>query len=182
MVIRKPTDKKPQVDTSVVKKKRDNKGKKFEVRFKEDFESTFPDYLCYRLKDDVSHKKGSARNPCDFFCFIPNKLFLTECKSHKGNTFPFTGLRQYDDLKNARAHTNVYPCVIIWFIDHNKVLFMHIDEIIKMKEIDNKKSLNIKDLKNPRYNIIDVPSKKLQVYMKSDYSFLERIAKDEEVG
>lgn len=60
--------------------------------------------------------------------------------------------------------------VILWFIDHDKVVYVPIDTVIKMSD-DGKKSINIKDL-DSEYYIIDLPSEKKRAFLSTDYSVL----------
>ena len=60
--------------------------------------------------------------------------------------------------------------VILWFIDHDKVVYVPIETVIKYAE-EEKKSINIKDL-DSEYVIIDLPSQKKRTFMETDYSVL----------
>jgi len=146
-----------------------NKGKKWEVQFEEDWKKCFPNTLCFRLPDQQSYYKGASSNPCDYFCFPGKKLFLMEIKSHKGNTFPFSDLRQYELLKSYKDLKNCICGIILWFIEHNKVIYVHIEELIKMKERDNLKSINIKMLQTKEYEIIEIPCEIKRIYPKCNY-------------
>lgn len=146
-----------------------NYGKKFETQFKSDWKATFPGTFILRLKDNVSGFKGNAKNPCDFLCFPKDKLFMLETKSHYGNTFPFSDLTQYEDLLSYRHCKNVIIGVIIWFIDHDRVIYVPLDTITQMMK-DGCKSVNIRKLDG--YNYIEIPSVKKRVLMTSDYSIL----------
>ena len=75
-----------------------NYGKKFEKVFEQDWRKTFPCSFIFRLPDQQSGYYGTSSNPCDYICFVNNKLYLLELKSHLGNTFPLSNLRQYDKL------------------------------------------------------------------------------------
>lgn len=57
-----------------------------------------PGSFCYRLNDQVSGYYGASRNVSDFICYKKPIIYLVECKSHEGNTFPLSALRQYDEL------------------------------------------------------------------------------------
>lgn len=154
---------------------RKNYGKDWEEHFKNDFIGTFPGQFIYRLKDDVSMRKGSGRNPCDFLAHVDNTLYMLEVKCTYENTFNFSYLRQYNDLTTYLGLKNVEIGVIIWYISNDKVLYVPIETIIKMKK-DGEKSINIRKLKD--YKVIQVPATKLRVFMKCDYSFMrEEIVK-----
>jgi hypothetical protein len=58
-------------------------------------------------------------------------------------------------------------------IDLDKVVFLPVEEVKKMKD-DNCKSFNIKMLEEKVYNIIEIPSVKKRVFMDSDYSVIMR--------
>lgn len=144
-----------------------NYGKEFEKIFKKDFMHTFPNEFIFRLKDDTSGYKGSAKNPCDFIAHVGSTLFMLEVKCHYGNTFPFSALRQYNDLLEWGGLNNVERGVIIWMIDHDKVIYAPITTIQQMKA-DGLKSINvIKNLNT--YNIIEFESKKKRVFLETNY-------------
>ena len=147
-----------------------NYGKQFENRFKTDWRKSFPESFLLRLPDNVSGYYGTARNPCDFIGYQSGKLYLLETKSHYGNTFPFSKLTQYDKLSAYLGLPGVNPAVVIWFIDHDEVLWVPLDTIKQMKE-DGRKSVNIRKLEG--YDVVHVPSVKKRVFMESDYTFLE---------
>ena len=146
-----------------------NKGKQFEEQFKKDFLKTFPDGFILRLPDQMSGYKSYSQNPCDFICFTNGKLFLIECKSHKGASFPFVNLTQYSKLKDKVGIKGVRAGVILWLYEKDLVLYVPINTISQMM-IDGKKSVGIRDL--DKYNIIKIPSIKKRVFMDSDYSVL----------
>ena len=150
-----------------------NKGKQFELKFKEDFLKTVPGSTIDRLYDTTSGFRAVS-NICDFIGYsFPNEFYL-ECKSILGNTFPLINLKQYDKLVQKVGIKGVRVGVIIWFIDHDKVVYVPISEVTKMKE-DGKKSVNIKMLTDKSYNIIEIPSTKKRVFMDSDYSCLKNL-------
>lgn len=145
-------------------------GKKFEQQFKKDWIKSFPDTFIYRLPDQQSNYKGGSRNPCDFICYNKVHLYLLECKSHKGNTIPFSNLRQHDLLKSYESCAITgYIC---WFRDHDEVFFIPTQVVTKMMR-DEKKSINIKDLNTNCYSHTRIPSKKKRTLMESDYTVLQ---------
>ena len=142
-------------------------GKKFEQQFKKDWELSFPNSFIYRIPDQQSGYRGGSRNPCDFICYTGRSLFLIECKSHKGNTIPFTNLRQHDLLKTYESCAITgYIC---WFIEHGKVVFIPTQTISKMEK-DGLKSININKLEG--YDYIEIPSVKKRTFLNSDYKIL----------
>ena len=97
-----------------------------------------------------------------------------ECKSKRGNTFPLTNLTQYDELKRKVGIKGVRAGVILWFIDHSKVLYIPISSITQMMK-DGKKSVNIKMLEEKEYFMIDIPSTKRVLFLDSDYTILTQL-------
>ena len=146
-----------------------NRGKEFEKKFSEDWKRCFPKTFILRLKDDTSGYYGSGKNPCDFICFPRDKLFMIETKSHHGNTFPFSDLRQYGEMLSYKDCANTIIGVVIWYIDHDRVIFVPLSTIIQMK-LNDLKSININKLDG--YEYVEIPSKKKRVFLDSDYTVL----------
>lgn len=142
-----------------------NLGKKFEESFRADIQKL--GYFIYRLPDQVSGYAISSRNPCDFFVYKKPFLHLIECKSVTKNTFPLSNLTQYELMKSYAKADGVYPAVVIWFIDHDMIIYVPIDKITELKE-SGKKSINVKNLEGIRI----VRSIKKRVFLTADYSFL----------
>lgn len=105
-------------------------------------------------------------------------MFFIECKSHLGNTFPFSELRQYNDLLKVSGIKGIRSGVVLWMIDHDVVVYIPVSTV-KLMKADKKKSFNIKDLDNDKYRIINIPSKKKRVFMDSDYSVLTHLREGE---
>lgn len=147
-----------------------NRGKLFENKFKEDWKKSFPDSFILRLPDQTTHYSGST-NPCDFIAYTNGNLYLMECKSHKGNTLPLSAIPQYKRLLNFKNLTGVYPGLVIWFLEKDKVCWIGIGDLEKLVE-DGNKSINVKMIDKGLYNIIEIPSIKKRVFMDSDYKIL----------
>ena len=147
-----------------------NLGKKFEQKFKLDW-LKIKNSTIDRLYDTMNGYKTISQIS-DFIGYVYPNIYYLECKSHKGNTFPLTNLTQYDKLKEKVGIPGVRVGVVLWFIDHEKVVYIPISTITQMKK-DNKKSINIKNIDD--YNIISIPSKKRQVFLDSDYSVLQNL-------
>ena len=157
-----------------------NRGKEFEQHFMKDWKKSFPNSFIFRLKDDVSQYKYTAKNPCDFICYAHRTLFLIETKSVHGNTFPFSNLSQYDKLLSYSSVEDLVAGVIIWYVDRDVVLFVPITEIREMKK-DKLKSVNVKTVLDSKYKVIKIPSAKKRVFMDSDYTVLADIGNNSEV-
>jgi hypothetical protein len=153
-------------------------GKKFEDRFRKDYQRCFPKTLIYRLPDQQSgYSGGGSSNPCDFFCYPGTCVLMVECKAHKGASIPFSAIRQYDKMKDFKGLEKTHVGVVVWFYEKDIVIWTSIEEMERMREIDGEKSIGLRmiDPEKPykkAYNIITIPSKKLRAFMESDYNFL----------
>lgn len=145
-------------------------GKKFESKFKSDFLNTVPNSTIDRLYDSMSGYV-SISNISDFIGYSYPLIMYLECKSHKGNTFPLSNLTQYDKLKEKVGIHGVRAGVILWFTEHDRVLYVPISTITKLKE-DGKKSVNIKSIVEDGYKVYEIPSKKKRVFLDSNYEIL----------
>ena len=150
-----------------------NLGKKFELKMKEDWKQSFPEGTIDRIYDSVSGYK-TISNVCDFIAYNFPYIQYLECKSHLGNTWPFTKFTQYDKLIEKDGIKGVIAGVVLWMIEHDTVVFLPVGEVKKMKE-DGLKSFNIKMLKNSSYNIVVIPSVKKRTFMDSDYTVLKKL-------
>lgn len=155
---------------------RKNYGKDFEEHFKSDFIKTFPKEFILRLKDNTSRYKSSSKNPCDFLAHVKDKIFMVETKCHYKNTFPFSDLKQYDELVEYKNLKNTIRVVIIWFIDHDLVIGVPIPEITKMMK-DGLKSVHYQTCR--KYNIVEFNSTKKRVFLDVDYSKLLEVEDEE---
>lgn len=149
-----------------------SKGKEFEARFKQQFLASFPNSFILRLPDQVSGYKYTSSNICDFIGYAKGKLYLIECKTHLGASFPLSNLSQYNKLLPYVGIPGVRVGVVLWLIDKDKIFYVPISTVIQMK-IKNKKSISYKDI--DKWRIMEIPSIKKVVFMDSDYSVLDRL-------
>ena len=147
-----------------------NYGKKFEERFKLDFISSMKDSSIDRIYDTMSEYKN-IHNICDFICYKYPFIFYIEVKSHKGNTFPLRNLTQYDMLLQKVGIPGVRSGVLIWFIEHDRIIYVPISTIQKMKQ-NNEKSVNIRTIDKSNYRFFEISSTKLIKFLKADYNIL----------
>ena len=147
-----------------------NRGKQFENKFKEDFYKTMSNCSLDRLYDTTNGFKAISQ-VCDFIGYKQPNIFYLECKSHEGNTFPLNNLTQYNKLVTKVGIPGVRVGVIIWFIDHDRVIYVPINTITQLIN-DGKKSVNINKIEAEGYRIINIPSIKKRVFLDSDYSIL----------
>ena len=119
----------------------------------------------------MSGYKYSSTNICDFITYANGNLFLIECKSHTGKSFPLSLLTQLDKLSQYTDLEGVNPYLILWLIDCKLVCAVNISDVKQMIS-DGKKSINEKDIQSGLYNIINIPAKIPKVYPQCDYSIL----------
>lgn len=156
------------------------RGKDFEKKFAENWKKTFSSSFIYRIPDQQSFYYGTSQNLCDYICFVYPMLFLIETKSHKGNTFPWTALSQYDKLIEKVGIKGIRTGVVLWMIDHDIVVYLPIKTVYKMKKA-GLKSFNVKMLEDEKWKdlIHIIPSVKKRVFMDSDYSILMTLEEGE---
>ena len=149
-----------------------NYGKVWEAQFKENWKKCFPNTFIFRLKDQMNGFRETSGNPCDFLCFPGNnKLFMIECKEHKGASIPFAAIPQYNRLLEYKKYPGIYPGVLLWLSEKDLILWISIAEMEKMIK-EGKKSISIKMLEDPTYNIVVIPSVKKRVFLEADYTVL----------
>ena len=155
-----------------------NKGKAWEAVFKQDWKKSFPMGDINRLYDTQGGQLGIS-NISDFIGYSYPFIYYLECKSHKGGTWNFNNLTQYEKLCSKIGIKGVMAGVILWMIEKDLIVYLPITTIKKMKE-DGLKSFSVKNyLQNQKeYDIITIPAKKKRVFMQGDYRVLENWAKD----
>jgi hypothetical protein len=147
-----------------------SKGKQFELVLKEDWKASMPKSTIDRLYDSVSGYK-TISNISDFIAYKMPNIFYIEAKTIKGNTLPFQNITQYEKLSAKVGIDGVRVGVVVWFYDHDRVLYVPISSITKMMS-EGKKSVNITTIDTDGYRFIEIPSVKKRVFMTSDYSVL----------
>lgn len=106
-----------------------NRGKQFEEQIRQSFLKV-PDTSVYRLQDSMGGYQGIA-NICDFIVYkYPYQHFI-ECKSHAGNTFPFSCITstQLNGMLEMSKIYGVKAGIIIWFIDKDVTGYIPIQTI-----------------------------------------------------
>ena len=146
-----------------------NRGKQWEAKLKEDF-SKLPGAYIYRVPDNMSGYRGIT-GISDFIGYKYPKIFFIEAKTILGNTFPLTNFTQFDKLMTIPTEKGIHRGVMIWFQDHQSVLYVPLLTIAKMKS-DGKKSVNINKIDEEGYEYIKIPSVQKRVFLDSDYSVL----------
>ena len=158
-------------------------GKKFEARFAQDYKRCFPGTLIYRLPDQQSgYAGGGSSNPCDFMCYPGECLLMVECKAHKSASISFNDIPQYERQLTYKGRYKTFPGVLVWFYEKDTIIWVSIDEMVKMKEIDGEKSIGLRMLKEnypTKYRIINVPATKLRTFMEADLKYLVEVLNGE---
>ena len=62
--------------------------------------------------------------------------------------------------------------VYFWLYEKDLVLWITADDLKYMRDTEGKKSVGIKALTDPSYNIIQIPAEKKRVFMDVDYNTL----------
>lgn len=146
-----------------------NRGKQWEAKLKEDFSKMSGAYI-YRVPDQLGGLKGQT-GICDFIAYKFPKIFFIEAKTILGNTFPLTNFTQFDKLMSIPNIQGVHRGVMLWFQDHQRVLYVPLLTIAKMKQ-DGKKSVNIRTIDSDGYEYLNIPSIQKRVFLDSDYSVM----------
>lgn len=154
-----------------------NRGKKFEERVKSDWKRTLPGSFIFRIPDQQSGYGGS-KNPSDFIAFKSPNLYLLECKSIKGNTISFSYLSQYDQLISYKDLDHVFPGFVIWWIDKDKVGWVPVETVEKLKA-EGKKSVHVDILSDDSYFTISIPTELKRVYLTCDFSCMADLKKED---
>ena len=146
-----------------------NRGKQWENKLKEDFSKLSGAYI-YRVPDNMSGYKGIT-GVSDFIGYKFPKIFFIEAKTILGNTFPLTNFTQFDKLMSIPNEKGIHRGVMIWFQDWQRVLYVPVLTIDRMKK-DGKKSVNIRKIDEEGYDYVNIPSVPKRVFLDSDYSVL----------
>lgn len=154
-----------------------NRGKQWEEKFKNDWKASVKDSVIVRLYDQLSGYKTVSKNPSDFICFAKDKFLFVECKETHGTTLNFNKITQLKALIHYIGRTHVFPGVLIWFIDFDKIVWVPAETLKQMK-IDGLKSVNVKMLSDNKYKMFDLPAVKQKVFMTLDYNILLDLLED----
>ena len=70
--------------------------------------------------------------------------------------------------------------MLVWFYEKDTIIWVSIDEMVEMKEVDGEKSIGLRmiDPKKPykkSYNIVPVPAEKLRTFMEADLKYLVEV-------
>ena len=154
-----------------------NRGKKFEDVIKQSFLEV--DGVDITRLRDAPRKMKNVDNPSDFIVYKKPYEIDVECKSHKGNTLPFSCIReeQITGMLEKSKIEGVLAGVIVWFIDHDKTLWLPIKSV-EWLMFSGDKSLNIKHFDGylEWHKGIEIQGKKKRIYFDYDMEdFLRRL-------
>ena len=146
-----------------------NKGKKFEDVVKRSFEKV-SGVSIDRLRDAPKKLKG-VDNPSDFIVYKKPHEVYVECKSHKGNTLPFSCIReeQIKGMIEKSQIEGVKAGLIIWYIDKDITVWIPINEVNRLIDAGYK-SINVKNLEDVKHIIIRGTKKRIYFdYYMNDF-------------
>lgn len=153
-----------------------SRGKAFEKEVRESV-LRCQDVSLDRFPDPMAGYSG-VRNICDFLIYSYPTLIYLECKAYTGNTLNFSAAitkDQWKGLLEKSQISGVLAGVLVWFIDYDVTAFVPIQELERLR-VDDKKSLNIKDIKNNQVTHFLLKGKKKRVMFTYDFqSFLNEI-------
>jgi len=142
-------------------------GKDWEDYFKKTWKAQFPGTFVFRLKDQLTGYKDTSQNPCDFMCLPNDKLFLVECKAHKGASIGWDVMPQYERLLKFKDTQNVRPGFLIWLYEKDVVFWVPI-KVAEQLYNDGEKSIGIRHF--DKYDILVLPGEKKRVFITPDYT------------
>lgn len=151
-----------------------NRGKDFEARVRKAFEQV-PNMCFERLADPTAGYAG-VKNICDFEAYKFPFKFYFECKSVHGNTLNlFHGItnNQFVGLMTKSACFGVVAGVLVWFVDHDRTVFVPIQELDLLTKMGHR-SLNISHVSGDDSSIVyfDFPGRKRRVLFDYDATAL----------
>ena len=158
-----------------------NRGKQFETQIQKAFEKV-PDVSIDRLLDPMAGYAG-IRNICDYIVYKEPNEYYIECKSCYRNTLNYSNIteNQWSGLLEKSKIPGVISGVIIWFIDHDKTIFVPIQKL----EYDKKrglKSVNITHEDTFDTGVIEITGKKKRILFDYDMTSFFNFTGGDEYG
>lgn len=145
-----------------------NRGKDFEKAVREGF-LKINNVSIDRVPDQAFGFLGAV-NICDFVVYRYPFLYYLECKAIHTNTFNLNAMitkGQWEGLTEKSKLDGIVAGFLIWYISHDKTIFITIQELTKLKNL-NKKSLNIKDIIDNKVKYIEVKGIKKRILYDYD--------------
>ena len=147
-----------------------NRGKQFEGVIKEAFLKV-KGCSINRIPDQMNGFKG-GNNICDFIAYKYPYIMYLECKSIKGNTFPFSNItqNQWEGLFSKSFIPGAISGVIVWWLDKN------ITKFIPMRLINELSKQGMKSIRYDDDYGYEIPGRKKRVLFEYDMKeFLEEL-------
>ena len=144
-----------------------NRGKQFESCVREGLQK-IQNTTVTRLIDPQNGYSG-VRNPCDFIVYHYPAQYFIECKSCYGNTLSFSNITdfQWQRLVEVSACVGVSAGVLIWFMDHDKTIWVPIQYLEAIKKY-GAKSIHVAKID---YNVcLEIPGEKKRILFDYDFS------------
>ena len=163
-----------------------NRGKQFEEQIKQAFEKV-PNTSVTRLIDPQNGYAG-VRNICDYIVYHHPTQFFIECKSCYGNTLSIHSNdpkkkygaitnNQWEGLEEMSKIKGVVAGYMIWFIDHDRTVFVPAQSMIVHREL-GEKSWNIAKQWDSDY--IEIKGERKRVLFDYDMAeFIKEVQKNE---
>ena len=145
----------------------------WEQKFKECWLKSFPNTLCFKIPNQISGFLN-VNNFADYMCFDGKRLYLIDCKSHSGASFPLSSFPQYQRLISLKHIPNLVTGIALWLYEKDTVCFVPTYTVEKMKQ-NGLKSINPKTINRKKYYMVDIPSIKLRTFMNSDWSIMDNV-------
>lgn len=120
-----------------------------------------------RLYDTTNGYIG-VKQPADFIVYKYPHQYYIECKCTWENTFHKSYLTQLYDLYQKSLHYGIISGVIIWFIRHDRTVFIRAEDL--NKHFEDHASVNIKEIRNKELPFIDIPGKKKRTFFDYDFT------------
>ena len=150
----------------------DNRGKQWAAKFRQDFINSFPEgEVSIDRLYDTTNGFASISNISDFIGYHWPLIYYLECKSHKGSSFPFSALSQYEKLKAKVGIKGVRAGVALWLIDKHGLYYLPISTVTKILD-SGVKSFNPDKLNEKEYPYYIIPGKEKRVFIEGDWSIL----------
>ena len=121
-----------------------------------------------RLADNMSGFSGQ-NNPSDLIMYKEPTLYFLELKTTKGNTLPFSNIRDnqfngiYDAVKKADG---IAGGLLVWYYEKDVTLYFPI-ELVHKRKAEGNKSLRLDDTE-----ALAIQGKKKRTYFTYDFSEL----------
>jgi len=155
-----------------------SRGKKFEYQIREDFEKV-TNVSVDRIPDQTMRYKGAV-NVSDLIVYKEPYEYYVECKSVQGASLPFTNIKdgQWEGLVEKSKIQGVLAGILVWFVDKDVTLFIPIQVLQELKNVD-KKSVRF-DIADSR--VITLIGKKKRTFFSYDmcdfFEQAERVVRD----